>query len=299
MAGLSWYEVGYGDICYPRCTHCLRKEQEGSEVHARLALLVAGLADAEAKLGGHREDDGAAHYDMYDDDSLHDGWQEEHQAADEQTVGGMCDGGPRGDHCNDRPAEWRPEGPGRWTRAGVSSKGTQQPQPKETAATGVHTHDQDNGEDGSGGGKAQGSIHSKGDGGAASTGKGGTPTDDGGDGDGACAGKHRRRQSEAEEADEARMAADARRADELHRQLQYASAAQEQSYREGGGGFGSQAALSVAAQRFVLDVQKAQAQANEMGVEARAEDGRSLLELSPAELRQWTQDHLGNDGMHD
>ncbi len=95
------------------------------------------------------------------------------------------------------------------------------------------------------------------------------------------------------------MAADARRAEELHRQLQIASAAQEQSYREGGGGFGSEAALSVAAQRFVLDVQRAQAQASEMGVEARAEDGRSLLELSPAELRQWMDVHLDGDGMRD
>ncbi len=100
-------------------------------------------------------------------------------------------------------------------------------------------------------------------------------------------------------ADDARKAADAKRAEELHRQLQIASAAQEQSYREGGGGFGSEAALSAAAQKFVLDVQRAQAQANEMGIEARAQDGRSLLQLSPAELRQWMEVHLEGDGMRD
>ncbi len=102
-----------------------------------------------------------------------------------------------------------------------------------------------------------------------------------------------------ESAEEARLAADAKRAEELHRQLQIASAAQEQSYREGGGGFGSEAALSVAAQKFVLDVQRAQAQANEMGVEPRARDGRPLLQLSPAELRQWCDEHLEGDGMQE
>ncbi len=120
------------------------------------------------------------------------------------------------------------------------------------------------------------------------------------DGDsGERAGKHRRRRSDADSAEEARTAADAKRAEELQRQLQIATAAQEQSYREGGGGFGSEAALSVAAQKFVLDVQRAQAQANEMGVTARSQEGRSLLELSPAELRQWTDEHLNGDGMCD
>jgi hypothetical protein len=53
----------------------------------------------------------------------------------------------------------------------------------------------------------------------------------------------------------------------------------------------------MAAQSFVLEVQRAQAQAGEMGVEARAQDGRSLLELSPAELRQWVQDNLEDGAM--
>ncbi len=125
-------------------------------------------------------------------------------------------------------------------------------------------------------------------------------TGDDGDGEGgARAGKHRRRQSEAEAAEEERAATDARRARELQRQLEQASAAQERSYREGHGGFGSEAALSAAAQAFVLQVQRVQAQAGEMGVEPRAEDGRTLLQLSPAELDQWARDNLGDSDMHD
>jgi hypothetical protein len=137
------------------------------------------------------------------------------------------------------------------------------------------------------------------DGEAASSRRGAGPEEEDDDG-GRRAGKHRRRQTDAETMEAARAAADARRAEELHRQLQAATAAQEQSDREGSGGFGSEAALSAAAQKFVLDVQKAQAQAHEMGVEARAEDGRALLQLSPAELRQWTEKNLeGGDGMRD
>jgi hypothetical protein len=115
--------------------------------------------------------------------------------------------------------------------------------------------------------------------------------------DEARAGKHRRRQTETEAKEEERNASDARRAQELRRQLEQATAAQEQSYRDGNGGFGSEAALSMAAQSFVLEVQRAQAQASELGIEPRAQDGRYLLQLSPAELKQWIQDNLDNDAM--
>ncbi len=126
---------------------------------------------------------------------------------------------------------------------------------------------------------------------------GGTTNVDADDGDGTRAGKHRRRQTGAEEAEAERAASDSRRAQELRQQLEHASAMQERSYREGNGGFGSEAALSLAAQRFVLQVQRVQATADQMGVEPRAQDGRTLLELSPAELRQWAQDNLGDDEM--
>ncbi len=111
--------------------------------------------------------------------------------------------------------------------------------------------------------------------------------------------KHRRRQTEAEATEEERRASDAKRAQELREQLQEAAAAQEQSYQEGMGGFGSQVALSWAAQKFVLDVQRAQAQASELGIEPRATDGRTLLQLSPMELGQWIEENLEAEAMRD
>ncbi len=36
-----------------------------------------------------------------------------------------------------------------------------------------------------------------------------------------------------------------------------------------------------------------------MGVEPRAQDGRTLLELSPAEVEQWVCDNLDGDEMRD
>ncbi len=117
--------------------------------------------------------------------------------------------------------------------------------------------------------------------------------------EGERAGKHRRRQSDDEARAEERSASDARRARELQRNLENAAAAQAMSYAQGTGGFGSEAALSMAAQTFVLEVQRAQAQANELGIVARAEDGRALLELSPAELQRWVQENLDEAGMHD
>ncbi len=127
---------------------------------------------------------------------------------------------------------------------------------------------------------------------------GGAAAPNGSDGDeGTRAGKYRRRCSAEEIKESERAESDARRARELQRQLEQATTAQQQSYDEGRGGFGSEVALSVAAQRFVLDVQRAQAQAGEMGIEPRSSDGRTLLELSPAELKQWVDDNLDGDEM--
>ncbi len=204
---------------------------------------------------------------------------------------------PENGYQDGRPAEWRPEGPGRWTRTGAPRRSGLQSQPCGAAAAEARPPNGSNG---------------PGDGGAADNGKGGPgwgnddsvataargATDAATEGgEETRAGKHRRRQTESEARDEERVASDARRAQELRRQLEQAAAAQERSYRDGNGGFGSEAALSMAAQSFVLEVQRAQAQAGEMGVEARAQDGRSLLELSPAELRQWVHDNLEDDAM--
>ncbi len=200
--------------------------------------------------------------------------------------------GPGGYSNDGRPAEWKPEGPGRWTRT-EASRGASRPQGSNAAAAAAaRTPTQGNGEGATRKGAAAGNIPS-------ATTSGGATSWDAGDDDGNRAGKHRRRQTEAEAAEEGRAASDIRRAQELQRQLEQASAAQEQSYKDGNGGFGSEAALSVAAQSFVLQVQMVQAQAGEMGVEPRAQDGRTLLELSPAELRQWAQENLGDDEMRD
>ncbi len=284
----------------PEMQAILEEVQEGSAVHERLALLVAGLADAEAKLGAAREEDGPPHYDIWDGDSHDEGWQEGHHSTTEGTGGREQDRGSGDDNGNARPAaEWRSEGPGRWSRADAARKGAQQAQSSGAAASAETSPNQDAGSGKGGGRRRQEDAPASADNGTSPSGKGmghGSGDDDGTE----RAGKHRRRQTDAEDKEDARAAADAKRAEELHRQLQMATAVQEQSYREGGGGFGSEAALSAAAQKFVHDVQRAQAQAHELGVEPCAEDGRALLQLSPTELRQWVEKHLErDDGMRD
>ncbi len=276
------------------------EEVQDVELHGRLALMVAGLADAESRLGDQRGVDSLpARYTMCDGDSQQEGWGDgdhheegegDHDGRD-GDAGGSCRGG--------RPAEWRPEGSGRWTRTSTHKDGSQCQGPSNatTTAAGGQPHQPPRQEDGRGKDRTTEGT---------TTGKGGSTGDkdhndalqDGGGDDGdRRPGKHRRRQSEEEAREEDRMASDARRAQELRRQLEYASAAQEQSFKEGHGGFGSEVALSLAAQKFVLDVQRAQAQASEMGVEPTAEDGRTLLQLSPAELKQWVDDNLNGDDM--
>ncbi len=279
----------------PEMQAILEVVPEGSDLHGRLALFAAGLADAEARLGDQQGDEGPTRYQMGDDDSQQEEWEDDYQGT---ASGDGSQGNEPGTNCQDgRPAGWRPEGPGRWTRTSAPRRCGRQTHPGEAAAAEARPPSGSNG---------------AGNGGSADNGRGkpgwtsdeaaamatGGATDMAAEGgDETRAGKHRRRQTEAEARDEERVASDARRAQELRWQLEQASAAQERSYRDGNGGFGSEAALSMAAQSFVLEVQRAQAQAGEMGVEARAQDGRSLLELSPAELRQWVQDNLEDDAM--
>ncbi len=104
------------------------------------------------------------------------------------------------------------------------------------------------------------------------------------------AAKHRRRHTEAE----ARQESDARKAMELFQEQQAAMAAQVQSHQAGTGGFGSEAALSMAAQKFVLEVRQAETRAERKGIEPKCE-GRALLEVSPMELQQWVRDNLGEE----
>ncbi len=235
---------------------------------------------------------------MYDGDTVDDDWGEgdpQDTGTRGTTEGDQRDGGPRGQRGQERPAEWKAEGAGRWTRASSAEGGKAQPR---TIAGGGWAAQTANGTT---------TTHSAGERASATDGGGGTKgggadaqeVDEGDEATTERSGKHRRRQTEAERGEEERRASDARRAQELQEQLQRASAAQQQSYQEGTGGFGSEVALSWAAQKFVLDVQRAQAQAGEMGIEPKAEDGRSLLQLSPMELKQWIEQHLDEGSMHD
>ncbi len=273
----------------PEMQAILEELQEGTPLRERMALLVADLADAESQLGARTDQRGTAHYNLYGGDSQDEEWGEQHRECEVDEGGDQSDDRARDSTGAERTAGWRPEGPGRWSRAGnMQAQAGQRDAPKGRAPP---PRDDGRGDDGGAAAEASGD---------GDTGGGGATTRaDQVDDTGERAGKHRRRQTQAEVSEAARREDDARRAEELRRQIDEASAAQAQSFREGKGGFGSEAALSAAAQRFVLDVQRAQAQAGEMGIEPRAEDGRMLLELSPAELRQWVEEHLENGGMHD
>ncbi len=262
----------------PEIHAIMEQVQEGTALHERLALVVADLADAEAR--DQQGEEGPEQYHMGDDESWHGDWgdgdHDEHGDRGDRNTS-TDEQGERGQEQEGRPAGWRPEGPGRWSKKG-GQKGEAQRHlsgtdgdegPRNLAATNDNT---------------------------SASGKGGTRAESD---DGERAGKHRRRQSDAEAEQEERRTSDARRAHELQRQLECATAVQIQSFQSGKGGFGSEAALCAAAQKFVLDVQRAQAQASELGIDARADDGRTLLELSPAELSKWTEDHLGDSSMRD
>ncbi len=282
----------------PEMQAILEAMQEGTDLHERLSLVVANLADAETKLGPNNGDDDADRYDMYDGDTVDDDWEADDPRATElpeTAQGDRRDEGPGGHQRCGRPTEWKAEGTGRWTRASNADGG--RTQPRYATEEGGAAQATSAAADARGPGERVGAT-CQGEG-AQGSGVGTQEAKEREEATTERAGKHRRRQTEAEREEEERRASDARRAQELQEQLRHASAAQQQSYQEGMGGFGSESALSWAAQRFVLDVQRAQAQANEMGIEAKSEDGRTLLELSPMELKQWTERHLDEGSMRD
>ncbi len=275
----------------PEMQAILEELQEGTSLRERMALLVAGLADAESQLGVHASQGGTAHYEMYDGDSQEGGWGGHHQDGEDGDDGDqMGDGDGYGGGDAGRSTTWRPEGAGRWSKARTEARAG-----ADVAPTGqAHNHTQRDDRRGDGGGAATANGDDD-----KTSGNGAALRDDGDGETGERAGKHRRRDAGAEGNEDARRDEDARRAQELRRQIEDATAAQTRSFNEGRGGFGSEAALSAAAQRFVMDVQRAQAQAHEMGIEPLASDGRSLLELTPAELRQWVEERLEGERMQD
>ncbi len=109
----------------PETQAILEEIQEGTALHGRLALVVADLADAETKLGARQDDGGAVQYNMCEGDSYDGDW-------DTQGLGQQDDAGedhqwegPEDGQRSGRPAGWKPEGPGRWTRASNPGGGRQ------------------------------------------------------------------------------------------------------------------------------------------------------------------------------
>ncbi len=279
----------------PEMQAILEEIQEGTDLHGRLALVVAELAGAETKLGTAQDCGGAACYDMCEGDSHDDDWDTQGQEQNGDAGQGDQWEEPGDEKHHGGAAGWRPEGTGRWTRASNQGAGGQASRPRAGGTGDTQTNDGTTTTHGAEGGRPA-------VGGKAGTSGGSATTRDEHDHDDAAAtrsAKHRRRQTEAEVEEEERKASAARRAQELRAHLEQASAAQERSYQEGTGGFGSEAALSMAAQKIVLDVQRAQAQAGEMGIEPRSADGRTLLQLSPMELKQWIEEHLDTEEMRD
>ncbi len=210
-------------------------------------------------------------------------------------MGNACKGEPGGPHgkakasCGGgkgKASEWRSEGPGRWSRAAAASKamGPSAEATPQAAVAGAAAQAEGGTEAGGAADTTAGGMGARGhdQGGATAD----APTDSG-DEDGKPP-KHRRRQSD-EDAKCGAREADRKRAEELRAQQAAAAAAQIESYNAGAGGFGSEVALSLAAQKFVVEVQGAQRRAARQGVEPRAEDGRALLELTPMEA------NLGED----
>ncbi len=205
----------------------------------------------------------------------------------------------------DRAVEWKAEGLGRWsrTRPGAQRSGNvaavaegHEAATMVSAPAGATSH-------GGGGRNKRGAEDPPAEAGGASEvghtgasppslpGAGDANMGDADASDGTRTGKHRKQKTEAELREEA----DRKRAAELRQQEQLAVAAQRASHEAGAGGFGSDTALSMAAQKFVTEVQKATEQAHKAGVDPKAGDGRELLELTPSELKKWVTDNLGDE----
>ncbi len=282
----------------PELQAILEEMQGGTALHERLTLVAAGLADAERHLDDGDNVDGVQRFDLYDDDPWDEGWGDEGAGDDGDAMGtppGQEDAG--GSSRDGRPAEWKPEGPGRWSRRGPGDevRTGQGGEAKGGAGTPASSGVVQPAAPSVGG--ATGSGH--GTGGDISNGAGKGRQSDGATDDGRAdvgqqgerSAKLRKCQTEAE----AREEADAKCALELHQQIQQAAAAQKESFEAGKGGFGSDIALSLAAQKFVQEVQAAQAKAKARGIEPRA-GGRDLIQLTPLELQAWVSENSLDEG---
>ncbi len=279
--------------------HEIREHLQGNpEVVERLSILAAGLESAGQDLHGR----GGAAVEQFDigSDTMRETCDGEQKPAGTGQSGAS---GARHGGKGPGAVAWEPEGPGRWTRArhGAQHTGGAATTPAVGSASGSTSCDaadaSQRGNNGRGKRAAEDTPAEGNTAGAAGT-LPQPPVDamaepsatEDATGEAARAGKHRRQQTEAEQ----READDRRRAEELQEQQRRAIEAQQASHAAGTGGFGSNTALDLAAQRFVGEVQKATEQARRKGIEP-VSDGRQLLELTPAELREWVTANLGDE----
>ncbi len=309
----------------PAVQEIMEHVEGNPEIIERLSLIAEGLEEAERHLDVSQAKAGAEKFDIGADDSGNEGTGRGRSkgAGDRST---RCYGDDAWEERKDGKASaWKSEGAGRWTRRTMEEDG--RPRGKGAKRGSGETSAADSGgaaapmaprptdpaDTAQRGPSADGATTAAALAGtaaamAANTGPSrGTGATAGGDGARGSAGgpadrdeeddvgreqaaKFRRRRTEAE----ARQESDARKAMELLQEQQAAMAAQMQSHQAGTGGFGSEAALSMAAQKFVHEVRQAEARAARKGVEPKSE-GRALLEISPMELQQWVRENLGEE----
>ncbi len=283
------------DQLLPELQSIMDHVEGNPEILEKLSMLAAGLVDAESRLEDRPSDATIETFDMAEADSEDNSWGTapmgnayKGESGEPHGKAKASCGGGKG-----KASEWRSDGPGRWTRAAAASKavGPSAEATPQAAVAGAAAQAEGGTEAGGAADTTAGGMGARGhdQGGATAD----APTDSG-DEDGKPP-KHRRRQSDEDAKCGAREASDRKRAEELRAQQAAAAAAQIESYNAGAGGFGSEVALSLAAQKFVVEVQGAQRRAARQGVEPRAEDGRALLELTPMELQRWVEANLGED----
>ncbi len=306
----------------PAVQELLEHVEGNPEIVEKLALLAEGLEEAERDLGAAHADRVTESYDIAGDDSADEGG-----GKGERKGPGCCGAQRYGEAAREgsrsgKASVWKPEGAGRWTRRtagddaqpqgkGPNAQGTGAPpaegadgaappaQAKPLGKTGAEPSRSCGSNTPVAGAAAEGATSADQPNGSGASGSSEVdhvqPRAPSGEGEGEHevqeqAAKHRRRRTAAE----ARQEMDAKRAMDLLQEQQAAMAAQLQSHQAGTGGFGSEAALSMAAQRFVHEVRQAEARAAKKGIDPR-HDGRALLELSPMELQQWVQANLGEE----
>ncbi len=282
----------------PEVQAILEELPDGTPIHERLTLLAAGLVDVEQALVDGGQEAEAQRFDLGDDDMCDGEWDADDDCCDDDDGRDTTRrAAAAGDETKSgKPAEWKAEGPGRWTRraAGQEWQAGGQATGHAGSTASASSDVTRDGATGTGDAKAanqgtEASTRTDGVRGASAGTASGSQAGSDGQSEERSA-KHRRTATE----EESREESDARRARELHQQQSVVAAAQAESYAAGTGGFGSDAALSLAAQRYVQEVQDAQRRARAKGIDPRA-DGKDLIQLTPMELQAWVEAHLGGE----